>query len=73
MKVFEKQQMHKNNYSNFTGLISTAGLMRCKKKMSGSLSTVLKETERSMEVISQNDANEHAKLKQSFTDLNWSP
>lgn len=40
------------------------------EKMSGSLSTVLKETERSMEVISQNDANEHAKLKQSFTDLN---
>lgn len=40
------------------------------EKMSGSLSTVLKETERSMEVISQNDANEHAKLKQSLTDLN---
>ncbi|MED4137351.1 hypothetical protein P4652_03640 [Priestia megaterium] len=40
------------------------------EKMSGSLSTVLKETERSMEVISQNDANENAKLKQSFTDLN---
>lgn len=40
------------------------------EKMSGSLSTVLKETERSMEVISQNDANEHAKLKQSLNDLN---
>lgn len=40
------------------------------EKMSESLSTVLKETERSMEVISQNDASEHAKLKQSLTDLN---
>jgi hypothetical protein len=40
------------------------------EKMSGSLSTVLKETERSMKVVSQNDANEHAKLKQSLTDLN---
>ncbi len=40
------------------------------EKMSKSLSTVLKETECSMEVISQNDANEHAKLKQSLTDLN---
>ena len=40
------------------------------EKMSGSLSTMLKETERSMEVISQNDANEHAKLKQSLNDLN---
>ncbi|MBQ4868868.1 hypothetical protein IHQ11_20510 [Priestia megaterium] len=40
------------------------------EKMSGSLSTVLKETERTMKVISQNDANEHAKLKQSLTDLN---
>ncbi|MFP8641617.1 TcaA NTF2-like domain-containing protein [Priestia aryabhattai] len=40
------------------------------EKMSKSLSTVLKETEYSMEVISQNDANEHAKLKQSLTDLN---
>lgn len=39
------------------------------EKMSKSLSTVLKETQRSMEVISQNDANEHAKLKQSLTDL----
>ncbi|MEQ7804776.1 TcaA NTF2-like domain-containing protein [Priestia aryabhattai] len=39
------------------------------EKMSGSLSTVRQETERSMEVISQNDANEHAKLKQSLTDL----
>ncbi|WP_129710116.1 TcaA NTF2-like domain-containing protein [Priestia megaterium] len=39
------------------------------EKMSGSLSAVLKETERSMEVISQNDANEHAKLKQSLNDL----
>lgn len=40
------------------------------EKMSGSLSTVLKETERRMEVISQQDANEHAKLKQSLNDLN---
>lgn len=40
------------------------------EKMSKSLSTVLKETQRSMEVISQNDANEHAKLKQSLNDLN---
>ncbi|USL40250.1 TcaA NTF2-like domain-containing protein [Priestia megaterium] len=40
------------------------------EKMSGILSTVLKETERSMEVITQHDANEHAKLKQSLTDLN---
>ncbi|MEH7604755.1 hypothetical protein V7313_01840, partial [Priestia megaterium] len=39
------------------------------EKMSKSLSTVLKETQRSMEVISQNDANEHAKLKQSLNDL----
>ncbi|MGV4966095.1 TcaA NTF2-like domain-containing protein [Priestia aryabhattai] len=39
------------------------------EKMSKSLSNVLKETERSMEVISQNDANEHAKLKQSLSDL----
>lgn len=39
------------------------------EKMSKSLFTVLKETERSMEVISQNDANEHAKLKQSLNDL----
>nr|WP_280157385.1 hypothetical protein [Priestia aryabhattai]MDH3132925.1 hypothetical protein [Priestia aryabhattai] len=30
---------------------------------------MLKETQRSMEVISQNDANEHAKLKQSLSDL----
>ncbi|WP_394511901.1 TcaA NTF2-like domain-containing protein [Priestia aryabhattai] len=40
------------------------------EKMSGSLSTVLKETERSMEVVRQNDANAHAKLKQSLNDLN---
>ncbi|MFL0572299.1 TcaA NTF2-like domain-containing protein [Priestia megaterium] len=40
------------------------------EKMSKSLSTVLKETQRSMEVISQNDANEQAKLKQSLNDLN---
>lgn len=40
------------------------------EKMSGSLSTVLKETERSMEVISQQDANEHDKLKQSLNNLN---
>ncbi|MEH7562347.1 TcaA NTF2-like domain-containing protein [Priestia megaterium] len=40
------------------------------EKMSKSLSSVLKETQRSMEVISQNDANEHAKLKQSLDDLN---
>ena len=40
------------------------------EKMSGSLSTVLKETDRSMEVISQQDANEHAKLKQSLNNLN---
>ncbi|PEI56458.1 TcaA NTF2-like domain-containing protein [Priestia aryabhattai] len=40
------------------------------EKMSGSLSTVLKETERRMEVISQQDANEHAKLKQSLNNLN---
>ncbi|MGG3189071.1 hypothetical protein ABEP42_13810 [Priestia megaterium] len=40
------------------------------EKMSGSLSTVLRETERRMEVISQQDANEHAKLKQSLNDLN---
>ncbi|MED3882689.1 TcaA NTF2-like domain-containing protein [Priestia megaterium] len=40
------------------------------EKMSGSLSTVLKETERSMEVISQKDASEHAKLKQSLNNLN---
>ncbi|SDD47894.1 hypothetical protein SAMN04487777_103836 [Priestia aryabhattai B8W22] len=39
------------------------------EKMSKSLSTILKETECSMEVISQNDANEHAKLKQSLNDL----
>ncbi|GAB1807300.1 TcaA NTF2-like domain-containing protein [Priestia megaterium] len=39
------------------------------EKMSKSLSTVLQETQRSMEVISQNDANEHAKLKQSLSDL----
>ncbi|UYP10402.1 TcaA NTF2-like domain-containing protein [Priestia megaterium] len=39
------------------------------EKMSGSLSNVLKETECSIEVISQNDANEHAKLKQSLSDL----
>ncbi|MCM3793752.1 hypothetical protein M3690_10580 [Priestia megaterium] len=39
------------------------------EKMSKSLSTMLKETQRSMEVISQNDASEHAKLKQSLTDL----
>ena len=44
--------------------------MRLQEKMSRSLSTVLKETQRSMEVISQNDANEHAKLKQSLNDLN---
>ena len=37
--------------------------------MSKSLSTVLGETQRSMEVISQNDANEHAKLKRSLNDL----
>ncbi|MFF2443803.1 TcaA NTF2-like domain-containing protein [Priestia megaterium] len=40
------------------------------EKMRGSLSTMLKETERRMEVISQQDANEHAKLKQSLNDLN---
>ncbi|MED4064776.1 TcaA NTF2-like domain-containing protein [Priestia megaterium] len=40
------------------------------EKMSKSLSTVLQETQRSMEVVSQNDASEHAKLKQSLTDLN---
>ncbi|MCR8929799.1 hypothetical protein NLI92_005316 [Priestia megaterium] len=40
------------------------------EKMSKSLSTVLKEMQRSMEIISQNDANEHAKLKQSLNDLN---
>ncbi len=40
------------------------------EKMSKSLSTVLGETQRSMEVISQNDANEQAKLKQSLNDLN---
>ncbi|MBY0001425.1 hypothetical protein H7S55_14700 [Priestia aryabhattai] len=39
------------------------------EKMSKSLSTILKETECSMEVISQNDVNEHAKLKQSLNDL----
>ncbi|KJL04596.1 MULTISPECIES: TcaA NTF2-like domain-containing protein [Priestia] len=39
------------------------------EKMSKSLSNVLKETECSIEVISQNDANEHAKLKQSLSDL----
>ncbi|MFE4094194.1 hypothetical protein ACFX4K_23485 [Priestia sp. YIM B13484] len=39
------------------------------EKMSKSLSTVLKEMQRSMEIISQNDANEHAKLKQSLNDL----
>lgn len=40
------------------------------EKMSGNLSTVLKETKRSMEVVRQNDANAHAKLKQSLNDLN---
>ncbi|WP_394221797.1 TcaA NTF2-like domain-containing protein [Priestia aryabhattai] len=40
------------------------------EKMSKSLSTVLQETQRSMEVVSQNHASEHAKLKQSLTDLN---
>jgi len=39
------------------------------EKMSGILSTVLKETERSMAVIRQHDANEYAKLKQSLSDL----
>lgn len=39
------------------------------EKMSESLFTVLKETEHGIEVISQNDANEHAKLKQSLSDL----
>ncbi|MEK1832107.1 hypothetical protein AAAC51_34125 [Priestia megaterium] len=37
--------------------------------MSKSLSTVLGETQRSMEAIIQNDAHEHAKLKQSLNDL----
>ena len=40
------------------------------EKMSESLSAVLKETERSMKVICQNDASEHAKLKQSLNNLN---
>lgn len=39
------------------------------EKMSKSLSTVLGETQRSMEAIIQNDAHEHAKLKQSLNDL----
>ncbi|MEW4274557.1 TcaA NTF2-like domain-containing protein [Priestia megaterium] len=39
------------------------------EKMSKSLFTVLKETEHGIEVICQHDANEHAKLKQSLTDL----
>lgn len=40
------------------------------EKMSESLYAVLKEMERSMKVICQHDANEHAKLKQSLSDLN---
>ncbi len=40
------------------------------EKMSDSLYAVLKEMERSMEVISQHDASKHAKLKQSLNNLN---
>ncbi|WP_195782944.1 TcaA NTF2-like domain-containing protein [Priestia megaterium] len=40
------------------------------EKMSHSLYAVLKEIERSMAVIIQNDASEHSKLKQPLNDLN---